>query len=211
MFEKEVIIDCKGHLLGRLAARIAKELLCGQKIVCVKCEQLEISGSFMRNRVKYMAFLRKRCSVNPKRGPFHFKAPSKILWRTVRGMLPHKLPRGQNALGRLKVLDGVPPPFDKRKKSVIPTALRILRLRPGRRFTVLGELSKVFGWRYADVLNRFEDKRKLRGDVAHARKLAVLRRRNEALDRMYPYLQLSGVKQTLHSSGYIKCSEAKIR
>jgi len=211
MFEKEIIIDCKGHLLGRLAARIAKELLCGQKIVCVRCEHIEISGSFMRNRVKYMAFLRKRCNVNPKRGPFHFKAPSKILWRTVRGMLPHKLPRGQNALKRLKVCDGVPPPYDRRDRKVVPTALRILRLRPGRRFTVLGELSKVFGWRYAEVLQRFEDRRKVRGDQRHARKHAVLKRRNEALDRMYPFLQTSGVKRTLHAAGYIKCCEPKHR
>lgn len=32
-----------------------------------------------------MSFLRKRCNVNPARGPFHFRAPSKILWKTVRG------------------------------------------------------------------------------------------------------------------------------
>lgn len=34
-----------------------------------------------------MSFLRKRCNVNPARGPFHFRAPSKILWKTVRGNL----------------------------------------------------------------------------------------------------------------------------
>lgn len=34
-----------------------------------------------------MSFLRKRCNVNPARGPFHFRAPSKIFWKTVRGKL----------------------------------------------------------------------------------------------------------------------------
>lgn len=38
-----------------------------------------------RNKLKFMSFLRKRCNVNPARGPFHFRAPSKILWKTVRG------------------------------------------------------------------------------------------------------------------------------
>ncbi len=42
-----------------------------------------------------------------------FRAPSKILWRTVRGMLPHKLKRGAEALDRLKVFEGIPPPYDK--------------------------------------------------------------------------------------------------
>ena len=45
MFEKQVVIDGKGHLLGRLASVVAKELLSGQAIVVVRCEQLVISGS----------------------------------------------------------------------------------------------------------------------------------------------------------------------
>ena len=48
MFEKLVIIDCKGHLIGRLASIVAKELLRGQRIVLVRCEDINISGSFYR-------------------------------------------------------------------------------------------------------------------------------------------------------------------
>ena len=53
--------------------------------------------------VKYLRFLRKRCNVKPSRGPFHLRAPSRIFWRTVRGMIPHKTKRGAEALSRLKV------------------------------------------------------------------------------------------------------------
>jgi len=35
--------------------------------------------------VKYLEFLRKRMNTNPSRGPYHFRAPSKIFYRTVRG------------------------------------------------------------------------------------------------------------------------------
>jgi len=45
MFEKVVVIDSRGHLLGRLASIVAKELLCGQKVVCVRTEETNISGS----------------------------------------------------------------------------------------------------------------------------------------------------------------------
>ena len=45
MFEKEVIVDCRGHLVGRLASVIAKELLNGQRVVLVRTEELNISGS----------------------------------------------------------------------------------------------------------------------------------------------------------------------
>ena len=44
MFNKVIIIDLRGHLMGRAAATVAKELLCGQKIVAVHCEALEVSG-----------------------------------------------------------------------------------------------------------------------------------------------------------------------
>jgi len=91
MFEKVVIIDCSGHLLGRLASVLAKELLSGQKIVCVRTEEVQISGSLFRNQLIFSKFLQKFGNTNPTRGgPWHFHNPSRILWRAIRGMLPHK-------------------------------------------------------------------------------------------------------------------------
>ncbi|XP_015792055.1 60S ribosomal protein L13a [Tetranychus urticae] len=165
--EKPLIIDGKGHLLGRLAAVVAKTLLQGQKVVVVRCEGINISGSFYRNKLKYLSFLRKRCNVNPKRGPFHFRAPSKILWRTVRGMLPHKTKRGYTALLRLKAYEGIPPPFDKKKRMVIPSALRILRLQGGRKFCALGRLSHEVGWKYQGLIETLEARRKARSLVRY--------------------------------------------
>lgn len=39
------VIDGRDHLLGRLASIVAKELLAGQKIVIVRCDEMCISGS----------------------------------------------------------------------------------------------------------------------------------------------------------------------
>ncbi|TKX23556.1 putative 60S ribosomal protein L16 [Elsinoe australis] len=47
-FEPVVVIDGKGHLLGRLASTVAKQLLNGQKVVVVRCEAINISGEFFR-------------------------------------------------------------------------------------------------------------------------------------------------------------------
>ncbi|XP_074601011.1 ribosomal protein L13A [Brevipalpus obovatus] len=167
--EKAIVIDGKGHLLGRLAALVAKTLLQGQKVVVVRCEGINISGSFYRNKLKYLSFLRKRCNVNPKRGPFHFRAPSKIFWRTVRGMLPHKTHRGAVALQRLRVKEGCPPPYDKQKKMVVPSALRILRLGPTRRFCVLGRLSHEVGWKYQPLIETLEARRKARSQIRYGK------------------------------------------
>ncbi|KAK9929961.1 hypothetical protein M0R45_027026 [Rubus argutus] len=66
-------------------------------------------------------------------GSIHFRTPAKIFWRTVRGMIPHKTKRGAAALARLKAYEGVPPPFDKTKRMVIPDALKVLRLKKGHK------------------------------------------------------------------------------
>uniref|UniRef100_A0AAV1VAQ6 Ribosomal protein L13 n=1 Tax=Peronospora matthiolae TaxID=2874970 RepID=A0AAV1VAQ6_9STRA len=180
VFEKPIVVDCRGHLVGRLASLIAKELLQGQHVVAVRCEQLEISGSHVRNKVKFLQFLNKRTATNPKKGPVHYRAPSRMLWRTIRGMLPHKTARGAAALQRLKVFDGIPSPYDKQKRMVIPAALRVLRLKANRRYTVLGNLASEVGWRHAELVKRLEAKRIVKSDAFYKKKVAQQKRLAEA-------------------------------
>ncbi|KAJ6119996.1 hypothetical protein N7523_004276 [Penicillium sp. IBT 18751x] len=175
-FESVVVIDGKGHLLGRLASTVAKQLLNGQKIVVVRCEALNISGEFFRAKLKYHAYLRKMTRFNPTRGgPFHFRAPSRIFYKAVRGMIPHKTARGAAAMERLKVFEGVPPPYDKKKRVVVPQALRVLRLRPGRKYCTVGRLSHEVGWKYQDVVSRLEERRKVKSKAYYERKKAARR------------------------------------
>lgn len=47
-------------------------------------------------------------------------------------MLPHKTARGAEALKHFKVFEGIPPAYEKVKRMVVPAALRIVRLKPGR-------------------------------------------------------------------------------
>lgn len=56
---------------------------------------------------------------------------------------------------RLKVFEGVPPPYDKVKRVVVPQALRVLRLKPGRKYCTVGRLSHEVGWKYQDVVARW--------------------------------------------------------
>ena len=72
-------------------------------------------------------------------------------------MIPHKTARGTAAMERLKVFEGVPPPYDKKKKMVVPQALRVLRLKPGRKYCTVGRLSHEVGWKYQDVVARSVD------------------------------------------------------
>jgi len=174
MFERVVIVDCSSHLVGRLASILAKELLNGQKIVLTRCEEANISGSLFRNKLIFSKFLQKRNNTNPWRGgPIHYRTPSRMIWRVIRGMLPHKTKRGAAALKRLKVMDGVPHPYDRMKRMVIPGALRLLRLKPGRKYCRLGDLASSVGWTHNDLIKRLEEKRKKRSAVYYARKKQI--------------------------------------
>jgi len=174
-----VIIDGKGHLIGRLASVLAKELLNGQKVVVVRCEEIQISGSLFRNQLIFSKFLQHRGNTNPKRGPIHYRSPSRILWRTIRGMMPHKSKRGQAALERLKVFEGTPFPYDKMKRVVVPFALRVLRLKPGRKYCRLGDLASSVGWAHNGLIKKLEGKRVTASSAYYLRKkgLALLKKK----------------------------------
>ncbi|EDW38640.1 GL18205 [Drosophila persimilis] len=137
---------------------------------------MSLSGHFYRNKIKFLAYLRKRCNVNPARDPFHFRAPSRIFYKAVRGIIPHKTKRGQAALARLRVFDGIPSPYAKRRRVVVPIAMRVVTLRSDRKYCQVGRLSHEVGWHYLDVIKSLERNRKakLRVKLKHNRELKKL-------------------------------------
>ncbi|CAM6098219.1 unnamed protein product [Calypogeia fissa] len=197
---KVVVVDARHHMLGRLASILAKELLNGQQVVVVRAEEICVSGGLVRQKMKYLRFLSKRMNTKPSKGPIHFRAPSRILWRTIRGMVPHKTKRGAAALERLKAFEGIPQPYDKQKRMVIPDALKVLRLQPGHKFCLLGQLSHEVGWHHYDTIKELEEKRKAKSKVFYDRKKQLIQLRRKAAKRADE--QLSDVKQILDPLSY---------
>jgi len=161
-------------VFGRLAATVAKHILRGERVVVIRCEGLVMSGPFLRNKLKYVRWFHKRHVTNPKRGPFHFRAPSHLFIRAVRGMVPYCTKRGAWAMRRLAAFDGCPPPYDKKKAFVCPRAMRRLRLDPLRDYCRLDRLCHELGWQHRDTVKSLEDKRKKNGAVWLKEKRAKL-------------------------------------
>ena len=137
----EVIIDAEGLILGRMASKVAKRLLSGEKIVVVNAEKALISG-------KRLSILREKHDFlqvgHFRKGPFHPRRPDIIVKRVIRGMLPRKKPRGIEALKRLRVYIGVPKEYEGKKMEKISEADgRDLR---GPRIEV-SELARNIGWK----------------------------------------------------------------
>merc|ERR1711865_448703 len=171
-FKKNVIIDAQDHLAGRLCATVAKELLRGNNVSVVRCEGIFITGNYYRNKLIMLEKMHHRTATNPKDGPFHHRAPSMMIKRMVRGMLPNKTGRGTRAHKRLQCFDGCPPPFDVQKKFKITAALKEVRSLPGRKVAGLGRLCHEVGWQYRDVVERLEAKRKVHAGIWYEAKKA---------------------------------------
>lgn len=160
MVKQCIVVDGKGHLMGRMASIIAKQLQMGQKIIIVRCEKVLYSGKHFRNKLNIMEIRHKHNNTNPRRGgPFHLMAPSRLVYRAIKGMIPYKTAKGAAAMGRLKCFDGCPVSCNQKKKMVIPDALKASRLAPRSRFCVLGNLASECGWTKKELIDGLEAKR----------------------------------------------------
>ena len=134
------IIDAEGLILGRLASKVAKSLLNGNKVIIVNAEKAIISGKKKSKVAEAKEFLEVG---SPKRGPFHYRRPDRILRKTVRGMLPYRQPKGKSAYKRLRVFLGVPKEYEE-KQMITVKEVNASKIK-GPYFT-LGELAKEIGW-----------------------------------------------------------------
>jgi len=134
------LINADGLLLGRMASKVAKKLLNGEKVIIVNAEKAVISGKKKSKVAEAKEFLEVGA---PMRGPFHYRRPDRMVRKTVRGMLPFKQPKGKTALKKLKVFISVPEDFKDQQIITLKEA-QAAKLK-GPYFT-LAELAKEIGW-----------------------------------------------------------------
>ncbi|KAL6553907.1 hypothetical protein OROMI_019580 [Orobanche minor] len=97
------VVDARDHMLEPFVSFAAKDLLDGtpKVVVVLRCEKLCVSGRLDSLKIKYSRF----------RG----LTPSMFLWETIRGCIPDETEKAKDALARLEVHEGVPPPYDNLK------------------------------------------------------------------------------------------------
>jgi large subunit ribosomal protein L13 len=134
------VIDADGLILGRMASVVAKRLLAGETIELVNAQNVVISG----NKVKLVEEWKEFLKVGGfGKGPVHHRRPHEIVRRTVRGMLPYRLPKGEAAYKRLHVHIGVPDEFEKAEKQTLPDCHGN---KLNHRSVTVGELAESIGW-----------------------------------------------------------------
>lgn len=134
------VIDADGLVLGRMASVIAKRLLAGETIELVNAQKVVISGNKVNLVKEWKEFLKVG---GFGKGPVHHRRPHEIVRRTVRGMLPYRIPKGDAAYKRLHVHIGVPEELEKAEKQSLPDCHSS---KLNKRSVTVGELAESIGW-----------------------------------------------------------------
>lgn len=140
-----MIIDGQGLILGRLASKVSKKLLQGEKITVLNADKIVISGNKEWAYRKYKQRIDRASISNPRRiGPKYPRRPDDIFRRTVRGMLPYKKPKGRKAYKLLEVYVGVPKEFEQKE------ALKPIEAQPKNilKSMELGKVSHLLGSKF---------------------------------------------------------------
>ena len=135
---KDLYIDAKDLIVGRIATVVAKHALMGGKVEIYNCEHAVLNG---KKEAVFAKYKRKRELGIPSKGPFQPRMPDRFVRRIIRGMIPYKQPKGKEAFARVMCYIGTPQ--DSKELTTIKGA-EVSKL-PNLNYMKVGELCKLLG------------------------------------------------------------------
>jgi large subunit ribosomal protein L13 len=140
-FEADAVIDARDCILGRVASQVAERALDGERVAVVNAERAVITG----DEEDVVGKFRKRRDLGSDRGPMYPKQPDRIFKRAIRGMVPHKKPRGREAFENVRVyLDNPYEGDDDAPEAEFLEGTSLDRLS-NIKFVQLGDVSEQLG------------------------------------------------------------------
>ncbi len=100
----KITYDGSNAVFGRLASRVAKDLLKGNEVDLINCEKMIVSGD-KKLLAKKILQKREMGSGGSMKGPKYPRTNEKLVKRMIRGMLPWDRMKGRDAYRKLKVYD----------------------------------------------------------------------------------------------------------
>lgn len=136
----EYVIDAKDLIVGRMATKVAKAALLGDKIHVVNADLAVLSG---RKEVLLKKWKHRMDMGQPQQGPYVQRRPDRFVRRAIRGMLPYKQPKGKEAFGRVMCYIGVPPEFEGKEMKTVEGAH--LKKLPNLKYLTIKQLCQEIG------------------------------------------------------------------
>ncbi len=152
----DLVVDAEGKILGRMASFVAKELLEGKRVAIVNAEKAVITGNPQTILKKYLTRRAIQSRIHPRKSPVQPRTPDRIVWKTVKGMLPMKKAKGREAIRRLRVFIGVPEELVDVEKDVglkddpvayVKYTVESLKPKKSKGYVTVLWLSKQLGWK----------------------------------------------------------------
>ena len=137
-FDADLVVDARDCILGRVASQVAERALNGERVAIVNAERAVVTG---RKEAVLETFSDRR-DLGSDRGPYYPKRPDRIVKRSIRGMLPYKTTRGQEAFERVRVYIGSP--FEESADATVLDGTSLDRLS-NIKFVQLDEISEHLG------------------------------------------------------------------
>jgi len=134
-FEADVVVDAGDCILGRVASQVAERALDGETVAVVNAEDAVITGRREQIIERYQA----RREQGSDQGPDYPKRPDRIFKRAIRGMVPHKRPRGRQAFENVRVYVGNP--YEDAERLPDTSLDRLSNIK----FVSLGDISEALG------------------------------------------------------------------
>ena len=97
----KLVYDGTEMVFGRLASVVAKNLLKGNFVDIINCEEIIVSGD-KKLFAKKILTKREMGSGGSMKGPKYIRVADRLVKRMIRGMLPRDRMKGQDAFRRLK-------------------------------------------------------------------------------------------------------------
>ena len=135
-----VVVDAKDLIVGRMATKVAKMAMKGDRVDIVNCELAVISGSKDDVFAKYKRIYDMGI---PAKGPFLPRMPDRFVRRIIRGMLPYKQQKGSDAYKRIMCYIGVPEKFANTDKISFEEC-NVNKL-PNYKYVHVKDISKYLG------------------------------------------------------------------
>ena len=137
-----MIIDAKDSILGRLGSYVAKQVLLGNKVDVINCEECVVSG---RKQAVLHEYIRRLHRKAPTKAPYFYSRPDMLVKRTIRGMLPFKRARGRENFKNIKCYIGVPENLRNEKAIKIENA-NIEKLHSSD-YLKIKDICRAVGWK----------------------------------------------------------------
>jgi len=139
-----MIVDAKGLVAGRIATKVAKALINGEKVTVLNADGAVVVGNTDSIMAKYKMRVDGAVKSNPLFGPKYSRIPDRMFRRMVRNMLPTKKSAKERLIKNLEVFNAVPKELAKEK------ALTFEEFKCNERygFMTMKEIAELLGGRW---------------------------------------------------------------